>query len=200
MTKFSYYIVLIVFCLAGCKPSTESNIEDDIVEVEQGITISSIGEQLSADVKVLLTDWKDFQSVTKKIEAYMTTTSGQALENANDLSILIRKVSDTIKMDVLERPDFRARLNVLYSHSLRLDDMSTIPSISEDEVKEQVTKVLDAFSSINNKINAIYREEKSEKEFNDRSTKIDEIDKLDVEKDKNKSRKPSLVDPVQVSP
>ena len=115
MTKFSYYIVLIVFCLAGCKPSTESNIEDDIVEVEQGITISSIGEQLSADVKVLLTDWKDFQSVTKKIEAYMTTTSGQALENANDLSILIRKVSDTIKMDVLERSDFRARLNVLYS-------------------------------------------------------------------------------------
>jgi hypothetical protein len=199
MTKFSYYIVLIVFCLAGCKPSTISNVVDDVVEVEQGITVSSIGEQLSADAKGLLADWKDFQSVTKKVETYTITTSGQALENAKELSILIRKVSDTIKMNVLERPDFRARLNVLYSHSLRLDDMSSIPSISEDEVKQQVTKLLDAFSSVINKINAIYREEKSEKEFSDRSTKIDEIDKLDVEKDKNKSRKPSLVDPVQVS-
>jgi hypothetical protein len=199
MTKFSYYIVLIVFCLAGCKPSTISNVVDDVVEVEQGITVSSIGEQLSSDAKARLADWKGFQSVTKKVETYTTTTSGQALENAKELSILIRKVSDTIKMNVLERPDFRARLNVLYSHSLRLDDMSSIPSISEDEVKQQVTKLLDAFSSVINKINAIYREEKSEKEFSDRSTKIDEIDKLDVEKDKNKSRKPSLVDPVQVS-
>jgi len=55
----------------------------------------------------------------------------------------------------LESPAFNARLNLLFNETLRLFDMSSIPSIKAVEVDEQVDKVLQAFSSINSKINTI---------------------------------------------
>ena len=197
MMKLSYYIVLIVFCVVACKPSPQEEAEEAPIAEEQDITVNSIGEQLTADAKLSLRDWHGFQLVEKKIEVYTTITSGQALENAKDLSVLVRKIRDSIKVEVLDRPDFKTRLNVLYGHSLRLDDMSTILSISEEEVNEQVTKLLDAFSSVNNKVNAIYKEEKSEKEFGDQLIKLDSPEKLDLKKGKRKS--PALVTPVNAT-
>lgn len=197
MMKLSYYIVLMVFCVVACKPSAEAEAQEDVIVQDQDINVSSIGEQLTPTAKLFLADWKGFQSVARKIEMYTTITSGQALENAKDLSGLVRKIRDSIKVEVLERPDFKTRLNVLYGHSLRLDDMSTIPSISEEEVKEQVTKLLDAFSSVNSKANAIYKEEKSEKEFGDQSIMLDSPKKADVKKGKRKS--PALVNPVNAT-
>lgn len=194
MLKPIVYIVLFLCCVMACKTNTEAEVEEEVNTVEQDVTINSIGEQLIPDADIPMRDWKDFQFVASKMESYTAITSGQALENAKDLSDLVRKISDTIRVDLLERPDFRARLNVLYSHSLRLHDMSTIPSISEEEVNGQVTKLLEAFSSIINKINAIYKQEKSEKEFMDQSIKGLEIS---TEKtDPIKPEKPSLVDPI----
>lgn len=165
MAKQLLYIVIAVFLMSACKSKPEVIIEDDIIVLDQDVTISNIGEQLSPKVKVALADWNEFQQVTDKIERYTSITKSQALENANELSELVKKVSDSVKIDLLDRPDMKIRFNVLYNHALRLDDMSTITSITDEEVVKEVASILNAFSSVNDKINSIYKIEDYENQY-----------------------------------
>ena len=162
MAKYFIHIVLVATLLSSCKSKPEVVVADAIIVLDQDVTISNIGEQLSPKVKVALADWNEFQEVTSKIERYTSITKSQALENAKELSELVKKVSDSVKIDLLDRPDMKIRFNVLYNHALRLDDMSTINSITDEEVVAEVTNILNAFSSVNDKINSIYKIESYE--------------------------------------
>ena len=114
------------------------------------------------------------------MERYTSITKSQALENAKEVSLLIKKASDSIKVEVLERPDIRIRLNVLYNHSLRLSDMSTISLITDEEVSQEVENMLLAYSSINEKINVIYKIVEYEERYSDDKRKvIDSLAELD---------------------
>ena len=165
MIKQHIYIVLIALISFSCKSKVEEQGEEAVLEVEQEVLISNIGEQLSPEAKKELADWKEFQDVAFNLENYTSITKSQALDNANDLAALVKKIADTVKVEVLKRPDMMIRFNVLYNHSLRLEDMATITSISDESVAEEVTQLLGAFSSINNKINAIYTIIAFEKQF-----------------------------------
>jgi len=66
---------------------------------------------------------------------------------------------DTIRVEKLKETNVIVRFNVLHNETLRLADMATIPSISKDEVKEEVKKIIDLYSAVNSKINTIYKAE-----------------------------------------
>jgi len=99
------------------------------------------------------------------MQRYQSVTKSEALQNARDLSLLIEDVLDTIDVKILDRPDVKMRFNVLYNHAFRLHDMLSITSISEEEVMTEVTRLLDAYSAVNDKINVVYKIEEYKKSF-----------------------------------
>lgn len=193
MIKQIIFIFLIATLSFSCKKEIKDVTEEPILEIEQEVLISNIGEQLSPEAKGFLNDWKEFQDVAFNLEGYTSITKSQALENANDLSLLVKKIADTIKVDVLERPDMRIRFNVLYNHSLRLQDMATITSISNEEVTDEVTKLLSAFSSINDKINSIYKILEFENQFKELRKRVSDSSNTEEE---TKPKKPIIKKPL----
>jgi hypothetical protein len=176
MNRQILYILLISVILTSCKPEANGVDEtQDTVEVAQveDATISSIGITLSQKSKQETDVWLTYQMVQSKINGYYSVTKSQALQNARELADLVKNASDSIKIEKLDRPDIKIRFNVLYNHALRLDDMSTINKISDDEVMNEVTSILDAFSAINEKINVIYKIEQYEEELEITSEKTE---------------------------
>lgn len=168
MNRYTLYIAFILVLMISCKPSKKNNEIADILASQdtQEVKISSIGTTLSPLAKRKISGWLEYEMLQSKMEGYYKTTKSQALQNAIELANLIKNVSDTIDIKKLDRPDVKIRFNVLRNYALRLDDMSTIPSITEEEVMQEVANVLDAFSALNEKINAIYKIEEYEKELN----------------------------------
>ena len=168
MNRQIIYILVALFLTVSCK-SDKKGLETTNESVDsltqQDVNISSIGITLSPTAKREIQTWLEYQKIQSKINGYNKTTKSQALLNAMELAELVENASDTIDVKKLDRPDIKIRFNVLRNHALRLDDMSTIPSISEEEVMEEVTGVLDAFSALNEKINIIYKIEELEQEL-----------------------------------
>ena len=77
----------------------------------------------------------------------------------NDLA---KNLVDSLKPVIFETPAFNARVNLLYNQTLRLFDMSSIPAIKANEVNNHIDKVLNAFSSINSKINTTWKQRELE--------------------------------------
>jgi hypothetical protein len=176
MNRHILYILLITVLLTSCKPETNGVDETEgALEVAQDedATISSIGITLSTKSKQETDVWMTYQMVQSKINGYYSVTKSQALQNARELADLVKNASDSIKIKKLDRPDIKIRFNVLYNHALRLDDMSTINKISDDEVMNEVTSILNAFSAINEKINVIYKIEQYEEELEITSEKTE---------------------------
>lgn len=203
MNRHILYILLITVLLTSCKPETNGVDETEgALEVAQDedATISSIGITLSTKSKQETDVWMTYQMVQSKINGYYSVTKSQALQNARELADLVKNASDSIKIKKLDRPDIKIRFNVLYNHALRLDDMSTINKISDDEVMNEVTSILNAFSAINEKINVIYKIEQYEEELEITSEKTEFLEistskKVKVVKEpiKKKSQKRSRI-------
>ncbi|PHR73589.1 MAG: hypothetical protein COA67_02345 [Lutibacter sp.] len=179
MNRQIIYIVLVLFLTISCKSDnnkleTTSDSIDSLAQ--QDVNVSSIGITLSPKAKKEIETWLEYQMIQSKIDGYNKTTKSQALLNAMELAELVANASDTIDIKKLDRPDIKIRFNVLRNHALRLDDMSTITSISEQEVMTEVTSVLDAFSALNEKINIIYKIEEYEQELDVVSEPIETID------------------------
>tara|TARA_B110000967_G_C18888637_1_gene565761 strand:+ start:2153 stop:2782 length:630 start_codon:yes stop_codon:yes gene_type:complete len=195
--------LLITVLLTSCKPETNGVDETEgTLEVAQDedATISSIGITLSTKSKQETDVWMTYQMVQSKINGYYSVTKSQALQNARELADLVKNASDSIKIKKLDRPDIKIRFNVLSNHALRLDDMSTINKISDDEVMNEVTSILNAFSAINEKINVIYKIEQYEEELEITSEKTEFLEistskKVKVVKEpiKKKSQKRSRI-------
>ncbi|MCF6278985.1 MAG: hypothetical protein L3J14_01415 [Flavobacteriaceae bacterium] len=168
MNRQIVYILLVLLLMVSCKPDKKdvkiTNDSTDSLE-QQDVNVSSIGITLSPKARQATETWLEYQMIQSKINGYNKTTMSQALLNAMELAELVENASDTIEVAKLDRPDIKIRFNVLRNHALRLDDMSTILSISEEEVMAEVTSILDAFSAVNEKINVIYKIEEYEQEL-----------------------------------
>lgn len=165
MIKQNIYIVLIALFLVACKQEANQVAEEVSIVEDQDIIINSIGVQLSPKVKESTSDWDTFNMLTEMVERYTSITKSQALTSAKEISNMTKDIIDMVQIDLLDKPDMMIRFNVLYNQSLRLDDMATIPSISDDEVRAEVLKLLEAFSSVNDKMNSIYKIDDVEKRF-----------------------------------
>lgn len=194
------YISIVIFVLNSCKSDKKTDQEfQNEANLQEDVRISSIETTLLPKAKQDITDWLSFQMVQSKMNGYYKVTKSQALQNARELADLIKNASDTIKVDKLNRPDVLIRFNVLRNHALRLDDMSTIPNISEQEVMDEVDDLLNAYSSIYEKINVIYKIEEYENQLDlddEKNTKIytkkSLSNKKEINDNKNKKLRPKI--------
>ena len=168
MLKKTIFVFLLFIVNLACNDvkKNETNTKLDTVEVKNTSKIvNSLGETLSANARKLVEDWPEYLLLDKIISDYYTITNEEALRKADDLSNYTQQLKDSIRIDILDRADVKIRLNVLYNTSLRLADMETIKTIKPEEVQNEVTDILNAFSAVNGKINNILVQKNLEKEL-----------------------------------
>jgi hypothetical protein len=119
--------------------------------------VNRIGETLIPSAKRALETWNEYNDVDDFIIKYYNISIMEALLNAQELSDLVKLMRDTIRVENLDKLNVIARFNVLHNETLRLADMANIPSIKDEEVNEEVTRILEVFSAVNSKINTIYK-------------------------------------------
>ena len=156
---FLLIILLTGFSCNKTKDVQEVSEKADSLKLDANRIENRIGETLIPEAKAAMDNWKEYQLVDEMLLKYYSISTLEALSNADELSRLVKMMKDSIKIDNLKKPNIIARVNVLENETLRLADMAEIPSISSEEVKEEVSNILAIYSAINSKINTIYQSE-----------------------------------------
>jgi hypothetical protein len=158
---YSFLLIILVIC-SSCnkdRAAQETSKKRDSIEVNSDRIVTKIGETLMPRAKEDLEKWKEYNDVDEFILKYYNTSTFEALTNAKELSDLVKVMKDTIRVEKLKALNVVARFNVLHNETLRLADMVLISSIKKEEVKEEVIQILEVYSSLNSKINTIYKAE-----------------------------------------
>lgn len=160
------YIIpfLLIILLTGFSCNKNKEVQEvseiaDSLKLDANHIENRIGETLIPEANEALENWKEYQHVDELLLKYYSITTLQALADAKELSELVRQMKDSISIEKLKTPNIIARINVLHNETLRLADMATIPSISKEEVKEEVGNIIEIYSAMNSKINTIYKSE-----------------------------------------
>jgi len=167
--KYIIIVFALLFGFTSCNKKNNKKLDvidtvSDSLVVAQRIT-NSIGVLLSEDARLEVATWKEYQKVALLMTELYNTSKTDALENSEMYANHIQFMKDSIRVKELDNPKIVSRLNVLLNQSLRLKDMSDIPSISDNEVKEEVVKLCASFSSLNSKINTFYKTKQLEKDL-----------------------------------
>lgn len=177
--------LLLVSCKKDVKVEhVENEVDSTIVIVNSKRIVNQLGETLVPSAKRDLKNWKEYQDLDEFILKFYSITRREALNSAKELSELSTYLKDTIRIEKLKTDDVYARLNVFQSETLRLADMAEIPSITDEEVKIEVTQVLALFSSLNSKINTIYVAEELQRRLD-----VDTEKPIEIKKDNNQLRR-----------
>ncbi len=159
--KYLYRLFIVVFLVGvSCgktKSSQKTPQQSDSLKEESYQIKNTIAETLLPEARKAVEDWKEYQEVDKFLLRYYNISVNEALNNAQELSVLAKQMKDSIRVPELTQPSVVARLNVLYNETLRLADMEQISAITPNEVKEEVFNILEIFSALNAKINTIYK-------------------------------------------
>ncbi len=174
MPKLFLGFIMLFILLAACKKKEERSDEKNTVSVVKSGVIKSENpiSRLNTQSKELILTWPEYQKFDDLISQYQEISMNEALLNSVELSVLAQQLRDSIRVDKLNIPEVKIRLNVLYSETLRLADMSTIPSITEQLVAKENNNMIDAFSALNLKINNMNSQDKLNSDI---SKFIDEI-------------------------
>lgn len=150
-----FTIVILLFF--SCKQTTnelESNTKNDTTAfVSRSYTQSIFLTENARKEMVAQKYFEDFENTMKQ---FYNSTPDRIQLNAQDLTEVISKIKDSISLSKIDRPDVKARFNILYSEALRLIDMSTISTISNEEVNRKIENIIYAYESILAKINQVY--------------------------------------------
>jgi hypothetical protein len=153
---FLFLIILLFGFSCTHNKRTEANEQTiDSLGHTNRIT-STLGETLIPMAKDSIASWKAYNEVDTFILKYYNISTSEALNNASELSGLVEIMKDSIPIEILNKPNVIARLNVLHNETLRLADMANISSITDKEVADEVKQLLEIYSAFNAKINTIY--------------------------------------------
>ncbi len=179
-------LVLITFILSlifSCNFKQEVNIDNNVKQ-KQDTTLLSVKTikpiPLNSQAKKIVSEWNEYQNIQEFIPNFYKTDTKQALFDSQRILELSKQLKDSIRIDKFNIPSFRARLHVLYNESLRLADMDSIKSITQNEVVSQTKNIVQAFDAINSKINMLVSQENLEenlKEFDSILNKKDSTKK-----------------------
>jgi len=171
------------------------NSQDSLI-VEDRIS-KQLGETLMPSAKLDLQQWNEYNNVDDFILKFYSTSSLEALSNAQELADLVKLMKDTIRVDKIDELSVIARFNVLYNETLRLADMAKISSIKKEEVKEEVGKILDLYSALNSKINTIYKAEEVQKSIEvdtEKPINLEEQQEISIYRKINRTRERRMID------
>jgi len=155
MPKIIIFYFMLVLILISCKNKEKSDQVKASFNQERLNTIKSDKPiiPLNTKAKDLVKTWAEYQNFEELVNQYQEITVSEALLNSVELSVLAQQLKDSIRVEKLNIPEVKIRLNVLYSETLRLADMSSIPTITEESVKQENNNMIEAFSALNLKIN-----------------------------------------------
>lgn len=161
MPKILFGLCLILLAFFACKKESSAESKEITSESVLGRLIKTEKpiSKLNPKSASVVSEWPEYQNYKEAVEQYQEITMSDALLNSVDLALLSQQLKDSIRIEKIDTPAVRIRLNVIHNHSLRLSDMSTIPTITEEEVAEANNDVVDAFSALNLKLNNMIRKE-----------------------------------------
>lgn len=194
MQKLILGLTIFILLLYSCKKNEQKAEESAINKPIRSSMIKAENPivQLNSASKELTDSWPEYQRFDDLIGQYEEISMNEALLNSVELSVLAQQLKDSIRVEKLNIPEVKIRLNVLYTETLRLADMSTIPTITEKLVAEENSNMIDAYSALNLKINNMNQREKLNSEISDF---IDEV--LLEEKNDSLTRIPSKSDSIK---
>ena len=185
LNKLNFLVAVFVFgillfsCGKEVKLENTQSQQDSLVTASKKIVIP-VKVNLIPAAKKATANWKEFNDVADFIKQFYNINHFEALNNAKELSELVTLMKDSVRVEKLKELSVRARLNVLENETLRLLDITEIPSISETEVAEEVATIIELHSALISKINTIYKVEALQKALEvDTETPI-EIEKEDT--------------------
>lgn len=160
--------------LIACKNKEQKSAEEIDALMQENKTIKSESPiaKLNSNSEELVASWPEYQKFDELIHQYQEISMSEALLNSVELSELAKQLKDSVRVEKLDIPEVKIRLNVLYSEALRLADMSKIPTITEDLVSTENNKVIEAYSALNLKINNMSTQEKLNEDI---SKFVDEV-------------------------
>lgn len=158
-------MLILIVGLWSCKQQLNENslVQLEMKQAKEKSYLAS--ENILPKFNKVISNWKEYNAFADFLEInYQKTNNQQALENAERLSNLSKNLKDSLLPESINQISLKARINLLYSETLRMYDMATIPAISDDSVHAQIEKVHVAFSALNAKINEML-EQKELKEL-----------------------------------
>lgn len=153
---------MLTSCGNGDKKANTSGAIDSIQASEKNIQ-SKINITLSRTSREALKDWSEFEEVDDFIINYYNISVADALSLSSELNDLVTMMKDSVRVKKLNIAPINSRLNVLQNETLRLRDMSTISSISSEEVTKEVRSILEVYDSFLSRINTVYKAEELQK-------------------------------------
>jgi len=162
------YSLLFIFLFLAISCNRSKSIQEvsentDTLKVDTNRIVSVVEETLIPSAKKAVADWREYKDVDEFIIKYYNISNTEALNNAEELVGLIQLMKDTVRVEMLKELNIKARFNVLHNEALRLQDMALISSITDDEVSEEVKKIIELYSALNSKINTIYKADQLQK-------------------------------------
>ncbi|WCC46824.1 hypothetical protein [Tenacibaculum finnmarkense] len=161
-----YLLVFLVLIASSCKKEAP----------QQRVSVKKTGMDgsvkhlkyatLHKDAAKNIENWKEYALVENFLQQFKNSTPTAALNNAIELKELTKQLKDSLKIKTLQKPAFKARINVFENEVLRLADMTYIPAITSREINIQVAKIHLLFGSMNTKINTVYTKQQFDKEIN----------------------------------
>ena len=157
------FLLVFLFLIFACKDTVKkadqtNNDTSELSIVQTHNSVDLVMPQFQENIK----DWESLNNVNAFLERFNKASANEVLSNSIELKSLSKALLDSVMPKEFKISSLKARINILYNESLRLEDMNDIPSISSKEVHEQTNKILDIFSSINSKINTVLRKKKFE--------------------------------------
>jgi hypothetical protein len=177
--KFIYYCVFILL-ISSCNDDTTTakKVVDkpEASRVKKHKQVSKIQSKFQTDIDT----WIEYENLTIFLQQYLSISPNDALNNSRELNDITKSILDSVNPQFLETVAFKARVNLLYNETLRLYDMSSIPAIKATEVNNQVANILNAFSSVNFKINTILTQSELEQNITEPDFKRDIPENLNI--------------------
>jgi hypothetical protein len=153
---FLFLFLLIVFSCNSKKTEANQSVIDSLAVNSNRIT-NTISETLIPSAKKDFNSWQEYNDVDELLISYYNISVSEALSKSEELAGLVKLMKDSIRVEAVDELNVIARFNVLHNETLRLADMATISSITEEEVSEEVSQIISVFASVNAKINTIYK-------------------------------------------
>ncbi|MGV6844903.1 MAG: hypothetical protein ACWA42_02100 [Lutibacter sp.] len=155
---FKFLLVFFITFISCKNESIKKQEAKKVDSVKQLNRIElSLGEVLIPKAKKELQKDKQYLALDDFITQFYNISTNEALSNAKELNDLVKTFKDSLTLKTINKPSVIARINVLYSESLRLSDMESIAAIHPNEIKQQVAQIMEVYSSLNAKINTLYK-------------------------------------------
>lgn len=168
MKVFYWYFIIILLVVSCTKTKQQSDfkpVNDASLMAKNKPEINAIGVVLNDESASFVKDWVAYQEFDKTISPFYAITQSAALQNAVNLSQKADFLMESVRQPELQQPATLSRFNLLATECKRLADMADIKAITPEEVRQQIRKVLDAYSSVNAKINSLFYIKKMESEL-----------------------------------